>query len=388
MSRIVHLGPGAFFKAHLATYTQDAGGWDITGIALRSTKARDEFTGPYTLLERSEDGTTRREIEVLREVIHAPSQPDDAMAALTDPATKIVSLTVTEKAYAPGPMTRLLCEALAKRRAAGTPPFTCLSCDNLPGNGRVLRKLLIEEAGEAGGWVAEAVSFPSTMVDRITPARTQATVAEGGPNAEECEAFRQWVVEDDFPQGRPDWPAQFVGEVTPYEEMKLRMLNGAHSMLAYAGQVAGLQTVRDVMDDPALATRVSAHMAAAAATLKQLPSTDFAVYAEALCARFRNPHLAHKTAQIAMDGSQKMPQRIFAPAVDALALRQDLTPFAHATAAWIAYLERTLEIADPRARELRPATLEHIFDLPNLLPSVLQSSASWRAAVARELSQI
>ncbi|MEL6688889.1 MAG: mannitol dehydrogenase family protein [Pseudomonadota bacterium] len=387
MTRIVHLGPGAFFKAHLAAYTQEAGGWQITGLALRSSKARDEFNGAYTLLERSEAGTTKRRIDVLREVIHVPSAPEEAMAALTNPATKIVSLTVTEKAYVPGPMTRLLCDALLARRAAGTPPFTCLSCDNLPGNGRVLRQLLIDAAGEDGDWMAEAVSFPSTMVDRITPARSAATVAEGGENAEECEAFRQWVIEDDFPEGHPNWPAEFVADVTPYEEMKLRMLNGAHSMLAYAGQVAGLETVRDVMDDPALAPRVAAHMAAAAATLEPLPGTDFQAYAQALVARFRNPHLAHKTAQIAMDGSQKMPQRIFAPAATALQKGQDLAPFAYATAAWITYVRQTPDIADPRAAELRPATLERIFDLPDLLPSVLQSSQAWREAVARELAQ-
>ena len=309
------------------------------------------------------------------------------MAALTDRETKVVSLTVTEKAYAPGAMTHLLWEALAARRDAAVPPFTCLSCDNLPSNGRVLRQLLIDEAGEAGDWVAKAVSFPSTMVDRITPSRTEATVAEGGPNAEECEAFRQWVIEDDFPDGRPDWPAQFVTDVTPYEEMKIRMLNGAHSMLAYAGQVAGLETVRDVMNDEALASRVAVHMGAAVATLDPLPGTDFNAYARDLLARFRNPHLAHQTAQIAMDGSQKMPQRIFAPAVTALERGQDLAPFAYATAAWITYLQRTPEVADPRAAELRPATLEHILDLPDLLPSVLQSSASWRAAVTRELEQ-
>ncbi|MCH2076070.1 MAG: mannitol dehydrogenase family protein [Rhodobacteraceae bacterium] len=387
MSRIVHLGPGAFFKAHLAAYTQEAGGWEITGLALRSPKARDEFQGTYTLLERSEAGTERREIDVLREVIHVPSAPAAAMAALTDRETKVVSLTVTEKAYAPGAMTHLLWEALAARRDAAVPPFTCLSCDNLPSNGRVLRQLLIDEAGEAGDWVAKAVSFPSTMVDRITPSRTEATVAEGGPNAEECEAFRQWVIEDDFPDGRPDWPAQFVTDVTPYEEMKIRMLNGAHSMLAYAGQVAGLETVRDVMNDEALASRVAVHMGAAVATLDPLPGTDFNAYARDLLARFRNPHLAHQTAQIAMDGSQKMPQRIFAPAVTALERGQDLAPFAYATAAWITYLQRTPEVADPRAAELRPATLEHILDLPDLLPSVLQSSASWRAAVTRELEQ-
>ena len=126
MTRIVHLGPGAFFKAHLAAYTQEAGGWQITGLALRSSKARDEFNGAYTLLERSEAGTTKRRIDVLREVIHVPSAPEEAMAALTNPATKIVSLTVTEKAYVPGPMTRLLFDALNARRAAVTQPYTCL----------------------------------------------------------------------------------------------------------------------------------------------------------------------------------------------------------------------------------------------------------------------
>ncbi|MEM1373122.1 MAG: mannitol dehydrogenase family protein [Pseudomonadota bacterium] len=389
MNRIVHLGPGAFFKAHLAAYTQDAADagdrWDVVAISLLSARAKAEFQGPYTLLERSLDGTRPRQIDVVREVLHLGADREAAMAALVSPETKVVSLTVTEKAYAHGgadSVPHLLASTLDARRAAGIAPFTCLSCDNLPSNGAGLRRLV-------GAWSdVEDVAFPSTMVDRITPARTASTLAEGGPAAEECEAFRQWVIEDDFPQGRPAWEAggaQFVSDVTPYEKMKLRMLNGAHSMIAYAGVVRGFQTVREAMADAEIANRVRAHMTAAAATLNPLPCADFAAYGEALEARFRNPHLAHETYQIAMDGSQKMPQRVLAPALDALERGQDISPFAFATAAWLAYLRGPHELRDPRAEELTPPTQEHIFALPDLVPPALAQSPLWRRAVAAAL---
>lgn len=386
MKRLVHLGPGAFFKAHLAAYMQDAADagdpWDVVAISLRSPRAKNEFQGAYTLLERSEAGTKARRIDVVRQVLHLTSDRDAVMAALAAPETRIVSLTVTEKAYAKGGTDSapgLLANALDRRRRAGLAPFTCLSCDNLPSNGAVLRRLLGE---------VDDVSFPSTMVDRITPARTAATIAEGGPAAEECEAFRQWVIEDDFPQGRPAWEAggaQFVPDVTPYEKMKLRMLNGAHSMIAYAGFVRGLRTVGEAMADAEIARRVREHMAAAAATLDPLPGTDFAAYGSALETRFLNPHLAHETYQIAMDGSQKMPQRIFAPALDALRRGQDLAPFAFATAAWLVYLRGPHDLRDPRSPELSPPTLDHIFALPDLVPAALGQNPRWRRSVQRAL---
>ena len=278
----------------------------------------------------------------------------------------------------------------------------------------MLRGLLIDfarrTAPEIASHIAENVAFPATMVDRITPASTLATLdlaedltGQRDAAAVTCEGFRQWVIEDNFPQGRPAWDAggaQFVSDVAPFEDMKLRMLNGAHSTLAYAGFRRGCRFVRDVMAHPVLAPRVTQHLEAAAATLRPIAGMDFARYASDLATRFRNPHLDHETYQIAMDGSQKMPQRIFAPAMDAHAAGQDMRPFAYATAAWIAYLrgERDgapYDLRDPRAAELSlapeasdDARVEHVFALPNLIPDALRGDAQFRAHVLADLAAL
>ncbi|MCP1168825.1 mannitol dehydrogenase family protein, partial [Limimaricola sp. ASW11-118] len=245
----------------------------------------------------------------------------------------------------------LLVEALRRRRGAGRAPFTVLCCDNLPENGALLRGGVLGFARrvdpEFADWISAEVAFPSSMVDRITPAATDDTRAlarrlTGYEDAAaiETEPFCQWVIEDRFPQGRPDWEAGgaiFVEDVAPFERMKLRMLNGAHSLIAYAGFVAGHTLVRDAMASAALAALVRRHIAAAARTLGPLPGIDLAAYGAELAARFANPAIAHETYQIAMDGSQKLPQRIFGPAWDAQQAGRDLRPFAFATAAWARY---------------------------------------------------
>ena len=283
-------------------------------------------------------------------------------AVLEAPGVRIVSLTVTEKGYgihrAPGgcdlsdPVVAAdlaapqaargvlgtLVGALRRRRAAGLAPFTLLSCDNLPGNGRLLRAGVLDFAARVdpalARWIAEAVAFPSALVDRITPAPDESLRAEAARRigcidlaAVATEPFCQWVIEDDFPQGRPDWDATLVSDVAPWERQKLRMLNGSHSMLAYAGFHCGKRHVRDVMADPVLRQLVARHLRAAGATLPG----ETPPYAAALMRRFADPFLAHETFQIAMDGSVKMPQRILDPAQEA----DDLRPFAFATAAWM-----------------------------------------------------
>lgn len=218
---------------------------------------------------------------------------------------------------APAGVLGLLVAALARRRAAGLPPFTVLSCDNLPENGAHLRDGVIGFArlvdAPLAEWIAAKVAFPSSMVDRITPAPTATTLAEAQRQtgcvdlaAVECEPFIQWVIEDHFPQGRPQWEAGgalFVPDVLPYERMKLTMLNESHSMLAYSGFLSGHRYVRGVMSDPALAVLVGRHLKAAAAVLPPLPGLDAADYATALIERFRNPAIAHETYQISMDGT-------------------------------------------------------------------------------------
>ena len=444
---IVHLGLGAFHKAHQAVYTDDAlaaagGDWRITGVSLRSGAPSRDLTpqnGLYTVIARDAQGSRARVIGALARALCLATDRSAVLAALTAPATRIVSLTVTEKGYgidratggldrshpaiaadladpqAPHGVAGLLVWALGRRRAAGVPPFTVLCCDNLPGNGAMVRGLLVDfaraTAPDLVDHIAGEVAFPATMVDRITPAPTDATralaaamIGRRDDAAVETEGFRQWVVEDRFPTGRPAWEAGgalVVADVRPYEEMKLRMLNGTHSMLAYAGFLSGRRHVRDVMASPDLAALVRRHLSAAAATLAALPGVDFADYAQELLSRFANPHLAHETYQIAMDGTEKLPQRILAPAADALTRGQPLDAFAFATAAWMRYaLGRTdsgerYALRDPRETMLRDCLagaegaaqiVARLHALPGLFPPALAGDAGWRQAVTDRLS--
>lgn len=442
---IVHLGLGAFHKAHQAAYTDTAlahsgGDWRIAGVSLRSPEPAARLApqdGLFTLIERSATSSTAR---VIASIAHAWCLgPDRAAvcAALVAPATRIVSVTVTEKGYGidrrtggidpshpaiaqdlatpdtPVGVAGLLVWALNARCLAGLAPFTVLCCDNLPDNGAMLRGLLVDFARRAvpeiATHIANDVAFPATMVDRITPATTDATRAAAAQMtghedaaAIETEAFSQWVIEDHFPTGRPAWEsggAMFVADVKPYEEMKLRMLNGAHSMLAYAGFLSGCTHVADVMRQPALNALVRRHLAAAAATLPPLAGVDFAAYADALVARFSNPHLHHQTYQIAMDGTEKLPQRILAPAVDALAAGQPLAPFAFAVAAWMRYtLGHTdagepYALRDPREDRLRALTsgqapeavVANLVSLPGFFPDALSQDNAFLQMITERL---
>ena len=444
---IVHIGLGAFHKAHQAVYTDDAlaahsDDWQIVGVSLRSTAPAEELTPQnclYTVIERRVAGTHARVVGSIAAALSLQNERQSVLDALCAENTRIVSLTVTEKGYGvdrrsggvdpnhsaiaadladpdtPESVAGLLVWALARRSAEGIPPFTVLCCDNLPENGVLVRSLLMDFARRTKpdlvDHIARDVSFPSTMVDRITPARGDTTlrlaeelIGKSDMAAVECEAFRQWVIEDDFPTGRPIWEAGgalFVDDVRPYEDMKLRMLNGTHSMLAYAGFLTGRKYVRDVMADNALAMLVARHLRAAAATLGPIPGIDLAAYAEELSRRFANPHLAHETYQIAMDGSEKMPQRIFAPTVDAIRLGQPIEPFAFAAAAWMRYTTgRTDEgefyaLRDPLQDGLKPARAEavsaegimaRVLGLPGLVPDVLARSDAWRRAVERDVA--
>lgn len=445
---IVHIGLGAFHKAHQAVYTDDAlaasgGDWRIIGVSLRSEEPAAELAtqnGLYTVIERDAAGSRARVIGAIAGAFCLRTERQPVLDALCAPHTRIVSITVTEKGYGidratggidkthpaiaadlataekPQGLAGLLVWALGHRKAAGVPPFTVLSCDNLPDNGALTRGLLVDfaryAAPELVDHILTDVAFPATMVDRITPKRSSETLAlaqqmTGHEDAAaiETEAFSQWFIEDNFPTGRPNWEkggAIFVPDVRPYEKMKLRMLNGAHSMLSYAGVVAGYRYVRDVMNDADLATLVRRHLRAAAATLDPLPGVDFSKYAAELEARFRNPHLAHETYQIAMDGTEKMPQRIFAAAAEALRRDQPLDAFAFATAAWIRYtFGRSefgvhYEIRDPRTDELLPPYPEQSVDeivqgrlnIPGLCPKPLIESLAWHTNVASHLASL
>lgn len=445
---IVHLGLGAFHRAHQAVMTDAAisqmgGDWRITGVSLRSrvvADALEQQNGLYTLIERSAEGAAGRIIGSIARVI--ATDPQATLKALCDPDVRVVTLTVTEKGYGidrttgmpdprnpaiaadlaspdtPAGVLGLLTAALAGRRAASVAPFAILCCDNLPDNGRFVQGGVLGFARmtdpELADWIETNVAFPASMVDRITPAATQETLRDAirltgcvDGAAIETEPFSQWVIEDRFPHGRPSWEyggAIFVADVEPYERMKLWMLNGTHSMLAYAGFLSGYRYVRDVMTDPNLAHLVSRHLCAAASGLGPLPGVDFADYARDLESRFRNPAIAHETYQIAMDGTEKLQQRIFAPALTALEAGRDFRPFAFPVAAWMRYclgLDETgtaYALRDPREAEIAAtlsvlprsasAIASALHELPSLFPTRLRENPDWRAAVVSVLTEM
>ncbi|RWD67606.1 MAG: mannitol dehydrogenase family protein [Mesorhizobium sp.] len=385
---IVHLGVGAFHRAHQAAYVDACladgeANWGIVGVSLRSPDTRDALSpqdGLYTLAVRDSAGEQLQVIGSILSLLVAPEDPGAVLAALTDPRIRIVTLTITEKAYlraADGTLDRahpdivhdlanpaspktahgFLAEALARRRADGTPPFTVLCCDNLPANGATLHRLLVEFAklrdprGGAGdrplaGYIADEVAFPSSMVDRIVPATTDADRARiagelgfGDAWPVMTEPFRQWVIEDRFPAGRPAWEkfgVTMVEDVGPFEDMKLRLLNGAHSGIAYLGLLSGHATVDRAFADPAIRQFVDALWAEAIPTLPDDAGLDTTAYTAELAERFSNTALAHRTAQIANDGSQKLPQRIIVSTLECLEAGTELVHLTLVVAAWIA----------------------------------------------------
>ena len=404
---IVHLGLGAFARAHLAEYTDDLlarqpGDWGIIGVSLKRPDQRDRLApqgGLYTAVQRDGAQVSARIIGCLRAVLVAPEDPGAVVAAMADPACHIVSLTVTEKGYCHDPATGrldpghpdilhdlahpdaprsaigLITAALARRRQAGRPPFTVLCCDNLPHNGALLAGLVADFAGRAdpalAAWIAAHGAFPSTMVDRIVPAATDADLAAAAALTGLADAapvshepFRQWVIEDRFVSGRrPAWEsvgAQLVADVAPYEHMKLRLLNGAHSALAYLGYLAGHETIADTIADPCLA-RYVAHLwrDEIIPVVPAPPGVVLADYADQLRARFANTAIRHRTWQIAMDGSQKLPQRLLSTIRERLARGLPIPALALAVAAWIRYVGGTdeagqpIDVRDPMAGELQ-----------------------------------
>lgn len=390
---IVHLGLGAFHRAHQAVYIErnlsrhGGGFWGICSVNIRSnqrlvTQLHEAGMGYHVAEYRDSDHVTIRSIRAIREALYAgPDGPDleALLERLSASEVRIVTLTVTEKGYclspgsgellveSPGiahdieyphqPRTApgILVEALARRRAAGTAPFTVLCCDNMPHNGQRTRRAVVELAShcdpQLADWIAQHVAFPSSMVDRIVPAITAQDLTRlsqlgvDDPAAVVCEAFSQWVVEDNFPQGRPDWEqegVQMVADVAPFETMKLRMLNGSHSLLAYLGALDAIDTVSDAMQRTAFIALLKRYMLdEAAVTLTMPEGTDLSAYADRLLARFANDSLRHRLQQIAMDGSQKLPQRWLQGLVINLQAGRDVTCTALGVAAWLRYTAGT-----------------------------------------------
>ncbi|SAK52977.1 mannitol dehydrogenase [Caballeronia arationis] len=403
---IVHLGIGNFHRAHEAVYTEEAmlaagGDWGICGVTLQGDVAKRDALmaqdGLYSVIERGPDGVRVTVVRALKEVLAMPYDRTRLFALLADENVRIVSLTVTEKGYCrdtktgdvdrdhpgiahdlthpqePSTVPGILSAALALRREAGTPPFTVLSCDNLSHNGAALKQAVVSFArardAALADWIDTQVAFPSTMVDRIVPSTTDADreAASHALNMEDaapgpCEPFRQWVIEDRFPAGRPAWEkagAQLVDDVMPFEIAKLRMLNGTHSTLAYLSMLAGFATIDEAIAHAPLKKLIHAMMTQEIApTLDVPPSFDVLAYRDALLARYANAALKHRTAQIAMDGSQKIPPRLLATIEARLNAGQSIERLALAVAAWLVFLRghaddgTRYEISDPMAARL------------------------------------
>lgn len=401
VSRIVHLGFGAFHRAHQAVYAdilanEHGSDWGYCEVNLiggeqqiADLKQQDNL---YSVAEMSAAAWHCRVVGVVKEAIHAQVDGLEAVfTAMTQPEVAIVSLTVTEKGYCHTPATGtilldhpliahdlanpqqpksapgVIVEALARRKAAGLPAFSVMSCDNMPENGHVTRNVITAYAQaidpELAAWIETHVTFPSTMVDRIVPAATAETLEQVAkatgvvdPVAIACEPFRQWVIEDNFVAGRPEWEkagAELVKDVLPYEEMKLRMLNGSHSFLAYLGYLAGYQHISECMLDENYRRTAHALMLQEQAPTLKVQGVDLAKYADSLIARYTNPALRHRTWQIAMDGSQKLPQRWLDSIRWHLANGSKFDLLALGVAGWMRYVGgvdeqgNPIEVSDP-----------------------------------------
>lgn len=435
---IVHLGLGAFVRAHVATYVEDVlaqefAHWGIAGVSLKRPDQRDRLApqnGLYTALKRQGDGVTARVIGCVKKSLVAPEDPEYLLAMMTDRAARIVSLTITEKGYCHDPATGrlderhpdivhdlenhstprtavgLIVEALERRRVAGFPPFTVLCCDNLPHNGRLVRNLLVDFAAmrETGlaTWIEAHGAFPCTMVDRIVPATTDADIAAAAAATGFYDAapvvhepFRQWVVEDTFIDGaRPAFErvgVELVSDVAPFEEMKLRMLNGAHSSLAYLGYLAGHETIAETVCDDVFARFVAQLWTdEIIPVVKAPPGVNLQAYASQLLARFANRAIRHRTWQIAMDGSQKLPQRLLFTIRDRLAAGRPIRRLALAVAAWIRYVSgvdergQAIDVRDPLAQHLRTLSDQAGQDPAARARAVMQAEAVFGSDLPRD----
>jgi fructuronate reductase len=425
---IVHLGIGAFHRAHQAVFTEDAAAaigsdqWGIVGVTQRSAAVLQQLApqdGLYTLLERGPGAAPPRVVGAVREVLDGRADPAAVARHVAEPAVRVVTLTVTEKGYhraADGSLDRddeqvrsdlsgapprtvvgQLIRGLQARHRAGGEALTVVCCDNLTDNGAVLCGLVhdfcaalpSDEADELTEWIDGHVRFPSTMVDRIVPATTDADRAEARAllgvddlGVVTTEPFRQWVITDDFAGERPPWEmvgAVLTTDVGPWETAKLRLLNASHSLLAYLGALRGYATIAESVRDDALAGAARRLMYGdVLPTLAAPDGLDLPDYCEQLMARFANPNLRHSTSQVAMDGSQKLPNRILGTISDRLAAGAAPQSAVLVVAAWMAYVARAaagesgLPLDDPLRDRLATAAVSAGDDPRALVANLLQ----------------
>lgn len=357
-TKIVHLGFGAFYRAHQGVYTDILAhdyqsDWGCCVVSLNSgVKTIADLNHQnrlYTVAEMSATGWAIRTVGIVTQALQVHTDGlESILTVISSPNVAIISLTITEKGYYYLPATGelmfedpiiaadllhpehpvsaigVIVAGLTRRKALGLPGVSVMSCDNIPSNGNITRNVVLAYARSVditlAKWIENNVSFPSTMVDRIVPAMNQSTrdsvanlTGYYDPVAVVCEPFRQWVIEDNFVSGRPAWEkagAELVEDVIPFEKMKLRMLNGSHSFLAYLGYLAGYSQINLCMDDVGFRQAAREFMLTEQAVTLKVTGVDFNLYAESLLSRYENSALAHQTQQIAMDGSQKLPQRM------------------------------------------------------------------------------
>lgn len=408
-TRIVHIGFGAFHRAHQGLYTSEmiektGSDWGICEINLFGGQLIQQLRDQdhlYSVLEKNTDSTVCKISKSVVESVHPNLDGKQAVLnKLAEPQVAIVSMTITEKGYCadlssgrldlnnpliaadladpknPSSAIGYIVEALRMRKAASIAPFTVMSCDNIQENSHVAKQVILDYANtldtELGAWIESNVTFPCTMVDRIVPAITDQSLAEIAENlgVEDlcgiiCEPFRQWVIEDNFVNGRPEWDAvgaTFVADVVPFENMKLRMLNGSHSFLAYLGYLAGYRYIYQTMADDAFRQAAYQLMTTEQATTLSMPEgTDLTEYANLLISRFSNTSVKHETWQIATDGSQKLPQRFCESLRFHLKNQTPITWLVLGLAGWMVYVgekdERGEEIIvnDPMLGQIRSA---------------------------------
>ncbi len=408
---IVHFGVGGFHRAHMAMALDDlmnqgkALDWGICGVGLMEfdRKMKDALQGQeclYTLTLKHPDG--KRDARVIGSIVEYLFAPDNAEAViqkLADPATKIVSLTITEGGYnfdrvtgefdaanpavaadlaenaTPTTAFGFITEALRRRRDAGIPPFTVLSCDNIQGNGDIAKKMFLAFANlkdaALGAWIGEHVAFPNSMVDRITPVTSAEDVEEAAEKLGlddawpvVAEPFFQWVIEDHFTLGRPDFDevgVQFVEDVEPYELMKLRLLNASHQGLTYFGYLSGYRFAHEAVSDPAIAGFLLKYMDnEATPTLRPVPGINLAEYKHMLIERFSNPEVKDTLARLCAESSDRIPKWLNPVIREQLQRGGDVTRSAAIVASWARYAEgvdeqgNEIAIVDPLKDQLIP----------------------------------
>lgn len=438
---ILHIGVGGFHRSHQAVYTNkllnqgEALSWGICGVGLRpEDRSIQQALQPqdylYTLYELGDQGTRAEVVGAIGDFLLAEEGAEALLCQLAAPETRIVSLTITEGGYCTDDSTGAFCldlpqiqhdlqhphqprtvfgflvGALARRRAAGNAPFTVMSCDNLPHNGRVARHAVLSFAAAYDAslcdWIASNVSFPNSMVDRITPvttdehrAKLQASTGIEDAWPVVAEPFLQWVLEDDFCNGRPNWDrvgAQFTHDVTPYEEMKISLLNGGHMALAYAGVLLGHRCAHDGMQDALLQQFVRQYMDLdASPCLPVVPGIDLEAYKDTLIARFSNGAMADQISRLCSEGSSKIPKFILPTLLARIEAGGDLQRLALILAAWAHSMQGgTHGIVDAQAELLRAAanSPERFLDLDNIWGQQIPAAASFRRAFVAQWERI